>query len=74
MICVGGLHLLKVLKNTTNMFSMYNIYRDLQPWNEAVQDMKSVVREKDELVLKIHVEKLRLSSEKWNRLKGEKVV
>jgi hypothetical protein len=74
MICVGGLHLLKVLKNTTNMFSKYNIYRDLRPWNEVVRDMKSVVREKDEPVLKIPVEKLRLSSEKWNRLKGEKVV
>jgi hypothetical protein len=36
--------------------------------------MKSVVREKDEPVLKLPVEKLRLSSEKWNRLKGEKAV
>jgi hypothetical protein len=36
--------------------------------------MKNVVREKDEPVPKLPVEKLRLSSEKWNRLKGEKVV
>jgi hypothetical protein len=36
--------------------------------------MKSTVREKDEPVSKLPVEKLRLSSEKWNRLKGEKVV
>jgi hypothetical protein len=33
-----------------------------------------VVREKDEPVPKLPVEKLWLSSEKWNRLKGEKVV
>jgi hypothetical protein len=36
--------------------------------------MKSVVLEKDEPVPKLPVEKLRLSSGKWNRLKGEKVV
>jgi hypothetical protein len=36
--------------------------------------MKSAVREKDEPVPKLPVEKLRLSSEKWNRLIGEKVV
>jgi hypothetical protein len=36
--------------------------------------MKNAVREKDEPVPKLHVEKVRLSSEKWNRLKGEKAV
>jgi hypothetical protein len=36
--------------------------------------MKSTVREKDEPVPKLPVEKLRLSSEKWNRLKREKAV
>jgi hypothetical protein len=36
--------------------------------------MKSMVREKDEPVPKLPVEKLRLSSEEWNRLKGKKVV
>jgi hypothetical protein len=55
------------------MFSKYNIYRDLRPWDEAVHDMKSVVQEKDEPVLKLPVEKLRLSSEKWNRLKGKRL-
>jgi hypothetical protein len=58
------------------MFSKYNIYiyRDLQLWDEAVYDVKSAVREKDEPVPKVPVEKLQISSEKWNRLKGEKVV
>jgi hypothetical protein len=36
--------------------------------------MKSAVREKDEPVLKLPVEKLRLNIGKWNRLKGEKAV
>jgi hypothetical protein len=36
--------------------------------------MKSTVTEKDEPVPKLPVEKLQLSSEEWNRLKGEKVV
>jgi hypothetical protein len=36
--------------------------------------MKSVVREKDEPVPKLSVERLQLSSEKWNRLKEEKAV
>jgi hypothetical protein len=70
---VGGLHLPKVLKNTANMFSKYNIYKDLRPWDEAIHDMKNVVREKDEPVPKLHVEKLQLSSEKWNRLKGKRL-
>jgi hypothetical protein len=34
--------------------------------------MKSVVWEKDEPIPKLPVERLWLSSEKWNRLKGEK--
>jgi hypothetical protein len=36
--------------------------------------MKSTVREKDEPVPKLPVEKLWLSSVKWNRIKGEKAV
>jgi hypothetical protein len=36
--------------------------------------MKGAVWEKDEPVLKLCMEKLRLSSGKWNRLKGEKAV
>jgi hypothetical protein len=72
---VGGLHLPKVLKNTTHMFSQYNIYiGTFGYWDEAVHDMKSVVQKKDESVLKLCVEKLRLSGGKWNWLKGEKVV
>jgi hypothetical protein len=54
--------------------SIIYIYRDLRPLDEAVHDMKSMVREKDEPVPKLPVEKLRLSSEEWNRLKGKKAV
>jgi hypothetical protein len=36
--------------------------------------MKSVVWEKDEPVPKLRLEKLRLSGEKWNRLKDEKTI
>jgi hypothetical protein len=50
------------------------IYRDLRPWDEAIHDIKSRDREKDEPVPKLPVEKLRLNSKKWNRPKGEKVV
>jgi hypothetical protein len=34
---------------------------DLQPWDEAVHDMKSAVREKDEPTPKLRMEKLQLS-------------
>lgn len=64
--CVGGLRLPKVLKNMTNMFPKYNICTGTFE-HEAV-------REKDELVPKLPVEKLRLSNGKRNRLKKEKVV
>jgi hypothetical protein len=37
---------------------------NLRTWDEAVHDMKSVVREKDEPVPKLPVEKLRLSGGK----------
>jgi hypothetical protein len=50
------------------------MYRNLRTWDEVVHDMKSAVREKNEPVPKLLVEKLRLSGEKRNRLKGEKVV
>jgi hypothetical protein len=50
------------------------MYRNLRTWDEVVHDMKSAVREKNEPVPKLPVEKLRLSGEKRNRLKGEKVV
>jgi hypothetical protein len=60
-----GLRLPKVLKNTTHMFSQYNIYiGTFRYWDEAVHDMKSVVQKKDESVLKLCVEKLRLSGGK----------
>jgi hypothetical protein len=75
MMYVGGLRLPKVLKNTTNMFPKFKyIHRDLRPRDEAVHDIKSTNREKDEPVPKLPVEKLRLSGEKWNRPKGEKAV
>jgi hypothetical protein len=69
---LGGFRLTKVIKNTTNMFSKYNIYMysNLRTWDEVVHDMKSAVQEKDEPVPKLPVKKLRLSDEKWNRLKG----
>jgi hypothetical protein len=40
------------------------MYRNLQSWDEAIHNMKSVVREKDESVLKLPVKKLRLNDEK----------
>jgi hypothetical protein len=47
------------------MFSQYNIYiGTFGYWDEAVHDMKSVVQKKDESVLKLCVEKLRLSGGK----------
>jgi hypothetical protein len=47
------------------MFSQYNIYiGTFRYWDEAVHDMKSVVQKKDESVLKLCVEKLRLSGGK----------
>jgi hypothetical protein len=48
--------------------------RSLRTWDEIVHNTKSAVREKDELVSKLPVEKLRLSGGKRNRLKGEKAV
>jgi hypothetical protein len=50
------------------------VYRNLRTWDEVVHDVKSTAREKNEPVLKLLVEELRLSSGEWNRLKGEKVV
>jgi hypothetical protein len=47
------------------MFSKYNICTGtFRHGDEVVHDMKSVVREKDEPVPKLPVEKLRLSGEK----------
>jgi hypothetical protein len=40
------------------------MYRNLRTWDEVVHDMKSAVREKDEPVPKLPVEKLRLSGGK----------
>jgi hypothetical protein len=40
------------------------MYRNLRTWDEVLHDMKSAVREKDELVPKLPVEKLRLSGGK----------
>jgi hypothetical protein len=39
------------------------MYMNLLTWDEVVHDMKSAVQEKDEPVLKLPVEKLRLSGE-----------
>jgi hypothetical protein len=50
------------------------MYRNLRTWDKVVHDMKSAVQEKDEPMPKLLVEKLWISSGKWNRLKGEKVV
>jgi hypothetical protein len=50
------------------------MYRNLRTWDKVVHDMKSAVREKDEPVPKLPVEKLQLSGGKRNRLKREKVV
>jgi hypothetical protein len=50
------------------------MYRNLRAWDEAIHNMKSMVREKDESVPKLPVKKLRLNDGKWNRLKGEKAV
>jgi hypothetical protein len=50
------------------------MYRNLRAWDEAIQNMKSAVREKNESVPKLPVKKLQLSDGKWNRIKGEKVV
>jgi hypothetical protein len=62
---LGGLRLPKVLKNTTDMFSKYNIYTGtFGHWDEVVHDMKSVVWKKDESVPKLCVEKLQLSGGK----------
>jgi hypothetical protein len=40
------------------------MYRNLRTWDEVVHDMKSAVREKDELVPKLPVKKLWLSDGK----------
>jgi hypothetical protein len=40
------------------------MYRNLRTWDEDVHDMKSAVREKDEPVPKLPMEKLRLSGGK----------
>jgi hypothetical protein len=40
------------------------MYKNLWTWDEVVHDMKSAVREKDDLVPKLLVKKLRLSDGK----------
>jgi hypothetical protein len=40
------------------------MFRNLRIWDEVVHDMKSAVQEKDKLVPKLPVEKLRLSGGK----------
>jgi hypothetical protein len=62
-VYVGGLHLPKVLKNTTNMLSSIIYYhRKLRLQDEGVHGMKSVIRKKDESAPKLWLEKLRLST------------
>jgi hypothetical protein len=40
------------------------MYRNLRTWDEAIYNMKSAVREKDESVSKLSVKKLRLNDGK----------
>jgi hypothetical protein len=62
---VGGLHLSKVLKNTTNIFSKYNICSETFGHGmELYMIWKSADREKVGLVPKLPVERLRLSGGK----------
>ena len=50
------------------------MYRNLRTRDEVVHDMKSMVGMKVESVPKLHIGKLRLSSEKRNWLKKEKPI
>jgi hypothetical protein len=60
---VWGLHLPKVLKNTTNMFSrIVYCHRKLWILDEGVQGIKSVIWKKDRPTPKLWLEKLRLST------------
>jgi hypothetical protein len=62
---LGGLRLSKVLKNTTNMFSKYNICTGtFEHRMELYMIWKSVDQEKVEPVLKLPVERLQLSGGK----------
>jgi hypothetical protein len=40
------------------------MYRNLRAWDEAINNMKSAIREKDESVLKLPMKKLRLNDGK----------
>jgi hypothetical protein len=75
----GGLHLPKVLKNKTNMFSSIIYYhRKLGLWDEGVHGMKGTTWEKDEPAPKLWMEKLRLSTttvmENETDLKGKRLL
>jgi hypothetical protein len=60
---LGGLHLPKVLKNTTTMFpSIVYCHKKLRLFNEGVHGMKSVIWKKVGPTLKLRLEKLRLST------------
>jgi hypothetical protein len=60
---VGGLRLPKVLKNTTNMLSsIIYCHRKLRLCDEGVHGVKGVIWKKDEPILKLWMEKLRLST------------
>jgi hypothetical protein len=50
------------------------MYRNLQTWNEAVHNMKSMTGTKVESIPKLRARKLRLGSRKRNRLKEEKAI
>jgi hypothetical protein len=76
---VGGLRLPKVLKNTTNMLSsIIYCHRNLWLWDEGVHGMKGAIWKKDESVLKLWMEKLRLSAktvmENGTDLKGKRLL
>jgi hypothetical protein len=57
-----------------NVSQVKYMYRNLRTWNEAIHNMKSMIKMKVESILKLHARKLRLCSRKRNRLKEEKTI
>jgi hypothetical protein len=49
------------------------MYRNLRTWDEIIHDMKSVVREKDELVPKLPMKSFGLAMESETNLKGKRL-
>jgi hypothetical protein len=76
---VGGLHLPKDLKNTTNIFSsIVYCHRKLRLWNKGVHGIKGAIWKNDEPASKLWPEKLRLSTrmvvEDETDLKGKRLL